>query len=266
MAVPVLIAAKDEAGYIERTLEALPRNSCEPIVIANGCQDRTPQLASRFDNVDLIVREEAGKLPAIQAGLRRLGNRAAEPLIFLDADTRPLIGTQWVNTFMGRMSDTKEPKFVIGPVIFDYSDPLSLMIKSGLHNFNQWRSLKNPDSHAASGCNTVVEFGKYALEAVLELPHIWPGEDLAMKEIVTQHGGRATKINHYGAMVITDRGRHHTIWERLRMSKNDARQDVYRSYLADAPPGSVTYIEYKRQQSASANDDWRREPTLEKIA
>ncbi len=95
--ISVVIPAHNEEGYLGATLAALHRQTyCnyEIIVVANGCTDRTAQIA-RGRCHRLIV------LPEKHLGLsRNLGARVSqgELLLFLDADTTvELAGTVIVN-------------------------------------------------------------------------------------------------------------------------------------------------------------------------
>ena len=83
MKTPVLIAARNEAVTVGRLLERLPADLVEPIVIANGCTDDRAAVAQSFGAV-VLEREEPGKLPALQDGVRHLAerNRAVdEPIL-----------------------------------------------------------------------------------------------------------------------------------------------------------------------------------------
>jgi glycosyltransferase involved in cell wall biosynthesis len=80
-----VIAAHDEERVIGACIDALLRqevHSDEIIVVANGCSDRTVEVASGF-GVTVIDRAEAGKAGALNAG-----DAAASsyPRIYLDAD------------------------------------------------------------------------------------------------------------------------------------------------------------------------------------
>jgi len=84
--ISVIIPAHNEQAYIRRTLDAVNRQhyrNYEVIVVANGCSDRTIEIArDHCDN--LLVVPEKGLSRA-----RNLGAHAArgEILLFLDADT-----------------------------------------------------------------------------------------------------------------------------------------------------------------------------------
>lgn len=84
--VSVVIPAHNEERYLRKTLEALQRQNYgwfEVIVVANGCTDRTKEVA-RGRCQRLIVLSQKGLGVA-----RNLGARMAqgEILLFLDADT-----------------------------------------------------------------------------------------------------------------------------------------------------------------------------------
>jgi glycosyltransferase involved in cell wall biosynthesis len=84
--ISVIIPAHNEEGYLAETLEALHRQNYtwfEVIVVANGCTDRTAEVA-RGNCQRLIVLSEKSLGIA-----RNLGARMArgELFVFLDADT-----------------------------------------------------------------------------------------------------------------------------------------------------------------------------------
>src|SRR5690242_18065790 len=84
--ISVIIPAHNEERYLERTLNALARQTYphrEIIVVANGCTDRTEQVAAhRCDRLVVLSQKSLGVA-------RNLGARLArgDLLLFLDADT-----------------------------------------------------------------------------------------------------------------------------------------------------------------------------------
>jgi glycosyltransferase involved in cell wall biosynthesis len=84
--ISVIIPAHNEEEYLGATLDALNHQEyphCEIVVVANGCSDRTAEVA-RGKCQRLLTLHEKGLGPS-----RNLGARAAsgDLLIFLDADT-----------------------------------------------------------------------------------------------------------------------------------------------------------------------------------
>jgi glycosyltransferase involved in cell wall biosynthesis len=84
--ISIIIPAYNEEGYLARTLESLQRQNYawfEVIVVANGCSDRTVEIArTRCHRTIVLSRKSLGIS-------RNLGARMArgELLLFLDADT-----------------------------------------------------------------------------------------------------------------------------------------------------------------------------------
>ena len=84
--ISVIIPAHNEERYLQRTLESLQRQNYgwfEVIVVANGCTDRTREVArGRCHRLILLSQKSLGVA-------RNLGARMArgELLLFLDADT-----------------------------------------------------------------------------------------------------------------------------------------------------------------------------------
>ncbi|HLG92277.1 MAG TPA: glycosyltransferase family 2 protein [Acidimicrobiales bacterium] len=85
--ISVIIPAHNEEQLIGRCLDALLRSGPSPIeiiVVCNGCQDRTAEVARSYGRpVSVIETSEPGKAQALN-----LGDRAAQgfPRVFLDAD------------------------------------------------------------------------------------------------------------------------------------------------------------------------------------
>jgi len=81
MDISVILPAYNEEKYIEQTLQAL-KGRGEIIVVCNGCTDKTEDIAKRYaDNV--LVLKEKGVSKARNAGAAAATHNK---LIFLDAD------------------------------------------------------------------------------------------------------------------------------------------------------------------------------------
>ncbi len=98
----VIIPAHNEEQYLLPTLQSLRKQSYadfEVIVVCDGCTDKTPQLANKYAEKVLILKERQGPAAARNAGARlALG----ETLVFLDADTHP---SPDVLTFIAKQTD-----------------------------------------------------------------------------------------------------------------------------------------------------------------
>lgn len=83
----VVIPAHDEAAVIGRCLASfvgdLARGEAEVVVVANGCTDRTAEIARGFTGVSVLELTEASKTAALNAGDEAA---TAFPRVFLDAD------------------------------------------------------------------------------------------------------------------------------------------------------------------------------------
>ena len=84
--ISVIIPAHNEEDYIGQTLDALSRQNYphfEVIVVANGCTDRTVQIASKkCDRLVVLSDKSLGVARNLGAKLAR-----GKTLVFLDADT-----------------------------------------------------------------------------------------------------------------------------------------------------------------------------------
>lgn len=84
--ISVIVPAHNEEGYLDATLNALNRQgypNCEIIVVANGCTDRTVEVA-REKCHRVVALEEKGLGVSRNTGARVA---AGDLLVFLDADT-----------------------------------------------------------------------------------------------------------------------------------------------------------------------------------
>jgi hypothetical protein len=251
MKTPVLIAARNEAAHIAKTLEALPV-TVEPIVIPNGCVDNTAEIAARA-GATIVKGSPEGKMPALQHGLHHLGDRALEPLIILDADSYPLFPKRWpLPLLAGRERlDTQEPAVVVGPYVFNDID----FVSSAWRNLGHWRQYikkaRHDQNHGAAGCNSLIDLKRASvLRAIMDLPNIWPREDVAIKDTILEQGGNFGKSVHPLAIVAT-RGDRFPGWlKRIRLGRAVSQQGIRQSYLDEAAPGSVPYWDVQASKNA----------------
>lgn len=191
---PVIIPAHNEEEYIACTLSALPQSLVEPLVVVNGSSDRTAEIARGF-GAAVIDLPEQGKLPAIQTAMRQLGVMALEPVLILDADTRPLAPKLWARGMVRQLqdsSDEQQPVAVGGPVWYTKGETINNTLRS-LRRFVraiETRAGNNADTLAQCGPNMGIHLkNSELLEAVLSLPHYWPSEDRALAAEVIEAGG-----------------------------------------------------------------------------
>lgn len=252
MKTPVLIAARNEANHIGTTLHNLDRVS-EPIVLLNGCSDKTGRIAEHFGATVIDLGAE-GKLPAIQEGIRYLGSRALEPFLTLDADSHPVFMKSWIpalETGRKRLSPHL-PAVVTGPSI--YTD---MGLVGGA--YKTLADLKALVGHSRSnydgpfcGRNMLLDIkNEETLDRVLALPHYWPGMDVAMKDAIIQNGGETLKLIRPDAAVFTSGDRYPSLKERISLGRAATTNKVFDSYVEDSAPGSIPYPPLLRFQKRS---------------
>lgn len=245
MNTPVLISARNEGEHIGDTLRHLPPH-VRPVVIANGCDDgdRTVEVA-RAMGAEVIELADAGKMQAVQAGIRRLGPAATEPFVTIDADTRPLYPRGWVGGLRAarRHVATDHPAVIVGPSIF-MRHGLPMPARTAWYNLKQFRTRRDVQRGEFRGLNMLVHAQNVTmLERILDLPPFWPGEDLAIARLMEREGGHAFKSVDIRAAVVTDGSRVPSAWEVLRRGNLATKSVEMASYLHDAPSGSIPFVD-----------------------
>ena len=195
MKTPVIISAFNEELRISETLRSLPSET-EPIVAVNGSNDKTAEIARSF-GAQVLEIEEQGKFPAFQKALGSLGQRALEPLIMLDADTRPIHPMRWHNRFLHELDVRGDnPTVISGPVWFtsEKGNNIEPVVRS---LFRMSQALLTQKSAVHTGLNG----GQYGanqgvriahqevLDRVMGLDHFWPMEDVAFAEVIAKSEG-----------------------------------------------------------------------------
>jgi len=258
MSVPVLIAARNEADQIGKVLASLPRGAVEPIVLSNGSTDATVTIARSFGARTFDLEAE-GKMIALQHGLTHLGRRALEPVITLDADSWPCLPSKWLPALLQPLEQqpTENSAFCGGTVYRGGSDALSDAFHT-LREYRHYRRMertRNREFKYFTGRNAVFRMTADALDEVLSLPNLWPGEDRYMARILSSHGGTIGFVAGLGAAVFSDGSRRESLRERLSRTKQDNLDINYASYLAEAPPGSIPAETYLEGRFAESGDD-----------
>ena len=246
MSIPVIIPAYNEERRIESTLNRLPSEGVEPIVVVNGSTDNTAALAHSF-GVEVLETERRGKMPAIQLCLRHMGARALEPFLLLDADTRPVFPKLWVTGMVKALEpDDPFPRAVSAPVFFtrNEDDPkssrVSAVARSVYRQVHGVAARITPDAEPAYyGPNQGYKLAtKWALDAVLALDHIWPEEDVAMTRAVQEHGGSFLQsIDNRMIVTSPESAAFAPLIDYVRRP-NQVHSTVAEAYRRNAPPDS----------------------------
>lgn len=247
MKFPVVIAAHNEQEVIGRTLDRLDATLFEPIVIANGCTDETAIIAKEY-GACVIERQEQGKLPAIQEGLRHLGSRALAPVFFTDADSYPLSNKGWHRSMLDKV-DEAHAQVISGPIVhIDGANFASDAVRTAKRQLDIRRAKRQGLTHCF-GANILSHLkDETVLEEVLGLPHIWPGEDRAIEELVTRSGGEKVQVTDLRASIMTSSRYLPPVGHVLRVGKDQARQEILDFYSERAAEGSITFGQYAKRR------------------
>ena len=254
MKLPVIIPAHNEEALLPRALAALPADLVEPIVIPNGCDDRT-EIIAREAGATVLSLPEASKMRAIQAGIHFLGCRAVEPVLLLDADSHPIFPRLWPGAMVGATRPLDAPAIIVGPVVLRGGPGLTAnMARSAYRYSQQYRNRTNPEGGSFGGANTALNLKKTAIvEAILGLDDYWPGEDEAIKDVIMGSGGSSYKSPSPLAGVVSDADRQLGLRERVRLGRQGASESFTESYAKDCPQGAVPYLRGEKPTKSVAS-------------
>jgi hypothetical protein len=87
------------------------------------------------------------------------------------------------------------------------------------------------------------------LGGVLELPHIWPKEDLAFADTITGNGGQYVQLIDPTVIATSPESASFSSlldYVHCRLSKGNIGSAVTEAYRRNAPVDSVSYEEYKK--------------------
>lgn len=246
MKTPVIIAAHNEAAMIGRTLDKLNAKHVEPHVMANGCEDETAEIARSY-GVRVYETPEAGKLPAIQTVLTALGDRALDPLLYVDADSYPILTSSWHRRMLQGL-DPQEPSAASGPIVLD-TFGITGLAYGGKYYIDTLRARRD-DATRFRGANMATYFQREpVLKRILELPHIWPGEDCAMELALKSEGGSSRQVIHPGATVMTSARYVSPVIDIVTTGRAEVRKKSLRNYEMRAAEGSMTFGRYLKRQA-----------------
>lgn len=243
MTIPVLIPAHNEEALLPRALASLPARTVEPIVIPNGCDDATEDIA-REAGATVLSLPEASKMRAIQAGIHFLGQRALDSFLLLDADSHPVFGRHWPNAMTGATRGYSGASISVGPVVLHAGPGLAAnTARSAYRYIQQYRSQTDPERGSFGGANTALHLKRPAVvQAILGLDDYWPGEDEAIKDVIIASGGKSYKTPSPLATIVTDADRQLGLRERARLGREGSRVSFTQSYTQDRPDGATPYI------------------------
>ncbi|MDB5159981.1 MAG: hypothetical protein JWO99_244 [Candidatus Saccharibacteria bacterium] len=244
MKTKVIIPAYNEGRHLERTLNSLPNDLVEPIVAINGSSDNTLEIAEKF-GAEVHVTAEQGKMLAIQHVLHSLGEQALDPLIILDADTRPLFPTRWHNGIVKLLRQQERPAVIGGPIWYT-GKPLGETVLRTAYRAARTALHKND-----TGAKHAVQFGPNMalkiqntdlLEIVMNIPNFWPGEDRALTHaVLDQDGVYHTPIN-VGLVTTTPRSISSiSLKDRLQLGAEASFNEVEQRYTLRGNPSSEPY-------------------------
>jgi glycosyltransferase involved in cell wall biosynthesis len=249
MKTPIIIAAYNEAERIGATLRGLDAATTEPFVIVNGEEgfDETIEEALRY-TPNVLGRPEQGKLPAIQAGLQRLLNHDTDafskPIIFTDADSRPLLSAQWAPTLSLAVAG-ELPRSAAGIAFLNEGDLLDCTLRSARRFMQAKRAAKTYSLDAVYGANMALNFAgdTELIDRVMDLPHIWPAEDRYLAHIVAGEEQRFTQLVSFGSAILTSARYLSPLRRKLFMSESKRAENNHDGYTIRKADGATHYFD-----------------------
>lgn len=243
MRTPVIIPTLSQEWGIYNTLESLPSAHTEPIVAVNGGDDvsRITAIAESF-GTEVFHLPQQGKLPAIQEALARLGDRALEPLIILDSDTRPVFPKKWAQGMVASVSYMLKPSSIGGPVWYNQGPLLDTALRSLRLQAIVIKQKLRGDNYGPGANMALNIYNQSTLEAILGLPHYWPGEDRAIADTIRAHHGThnaslSPKLLALSRVSLSGI----STFERMTMGRAESAAKTRAQYVQRGAPSSKPY-------------------------
>lgn len=243
MKTPVIIPAYNEAETIGSTLKRLDENTVEPFVIVNGEEGATETVeAAQQYTSEVYISDAQGKLPSIQFALRTLLERDADmvnkPILFLDADSTPVFPKRWHDTMTQAVSGDMS-RVAAGLLGYKDGTILDTTLRTGRRIQESAKAKANGNFNGVYGANMAMKFGsEEKLEEILELDHIWPGEDRYMARLLSEENpDRFKQVMDMGSIVLASARFLPSFWYRLRNGAGAAKAvagDDYQTRRADS--------------------------------
>lgn len=241
--IPVIIPAHNEELRIGATLDRLDAATTWPIVISNDSHDGTVAVAEEF-GATVIDLEAPGKMPALQAGVKYLGERALDPVIYLDADSYPVFPRSWAAAMTRSYDAHTGPAATNGMIAYHEGSVASDSIRTAYRAYRSVGARLSDDHRIAHGANMSTRFAtQELLAAYIDMPHIWPGEDRAIAKLVLNHGGVFTPLVDPRSAVSISSRYCMSVQDRLRLGRRRAGVVRQQGYLARAAAGSRLLVE-----------------------
>lgn len=239
--LPVIIAAINEERYIGRALKGLDAATTDPYVITNGSTDRTAEIARRFGaRVDELP--DPGKLPAMQHGMRHLGDKALGPVLFMDADSFPLASKRWAPEMASHLTDTERPALVAGTIAFNEGNLVASALRTikEVRRAGQIAAGDQPPIEAVYGVNMGLRLNDSdLLDEMVALPHVWPGEDRYLASKVAEWGGDVSVATGARARMVTSARYHTSLLRRIIKGKQAVTEEAHQGYTRRAAPAAT---------------------------
>lgn len=237
---PVIIAAYNEERLVARALGRLRASEVDPILVSNGSNDRTVEVARSF-GARVIQLDDKGKLPAQQAAITQLreeGHPSNHPVLFMDADSFPVFPQGWART-MRQYDNSQTPFFRSG--LTGYSD--GNFVANALRTARRYRLAsqvaKGEVDHLRTvfGVNMSVTFGTEDVrEQFLDMPHIWPGEDRATANLIIESGGSFEQSTDPRSLVLASARYSPSLIDRLRYGPEYVGEKLTSDYAERRAP------------------------------
>jgi hypothetical protein len=256
MKTVVIIPAFNEERYIKATLDRLPANLVNPTVAINGSTDRTVDIARSF-GCKILEQESQGKLPAIQKVLKDMGKKALQPILILDADSKPIFPTKWHDGMLELLCDSDDdetPRVLGGPAVYTERG-LALGFIKTMDRIVRGFKTRSPQSLDPTNPKSMAQASQYGpnmgiylrngvtLDAVLSLPHYWPGEDQAIAASIISCGGIFSQPINPSMFVLSPASKSlPAASEIITSGRTEVSRLVQYSYLERAAPNSRPYI------------------------
>lgn len=255
----VLIPARNEAERIGRLLDALS-TADTPIVLPNDCSDHTAAIARGYGAI-VLEQEAPGKMPALQAGFRFLANRAiGKTVITTDADCWPVLPWFWAATINSRLTQTRSVEngnsaVCVGPVVHRYGPGFtSNVMRTALHYSREIRASFGAETGSWPGKNMGLWIANVAdLDALLAIPHYWPGEDIAIKDTIQAVGGEAVKCLSPRAAVYSEARYDYGFFRQLSLPRAERIERSMIDYMGRGAEGSIPYPGLTSLEQMSSN-------------